>query len=58
MALKKVEYICCGCRQVFAIRIKEAEIPRRTMVRTCPKCDKYHRCHIWSRKPITRKDTR
>ncbi len=58
MALKTIVYWCTGCREEHKHRIKEDEVPRRSIMMTCPKCQKYRRMWIAGPRPITRKDVR
>jgi hypothetical protein len=56
MALKRIKYLCFGCRTTHTVRIPENEPPRRTMRRSCPNCGKYRQVHIAGYRPITRRD--
>jgi hypothetical protein len=54
--LKSVSYLCFGCRETHTVRMAIAEVPRRTVTKTCPRCNKYRRHHIAGPRPITRRD--
>jgi len=55
--LKTVQYICYRCREINTEKMKAHAVPQRTRVKQCRICKRIGRQHIWSKNPITRKDT-